>query len=576
MNRAEALLEKGYFPSQLPPAFTTQQLASNLTALQLVWKVGDKGVKAPSCKPELFSVARVGHQRRVTSITNPVAQTFLSACVAKYWDDLSGHYQKSTLSVSRPSFDSDSSRAAAIPSMQTLHDQKILESAGYKYMLRTDVSRFFPTIYTHSVPWALHTKPLAKKNSQKFTDKYFGNLLDQALRQGQDKQTIGLPIGPDTSHVIAEAIATSVDLLLRSALKKWPAGFRYVDDYFLFFPTVAEAEGALAALSKALKDYELQINFEKTFITPVSKIVDDYWTHQLHSFEIDKTTRKQKSDLHHFFELAKDLAAKNKDENVMMYALKRASSVLIRPENWEIFEAHICHVAMSHPNTLQTIAQILWTYKFHTYELNKKRIHRTLNALIAEHCSLGHHSEIAWSLWMCKELDITLDQENVDLVANLPSSVCALLLMDLAASGKLAKAPKESFWKTFEGPDSMREELWLMCYEAGMRGWAGFNSVHISADSHFKELKALNVSFYDEQASSKLMFTVQAGVLEMLHLDSWQEFFARDDAADYIEYGTSDGGYEVTAIEDFRDALKLFKKIDEEDGGRDAEQTAYF
>ena len=59
----------------------------------------------------------------------------------------------------------------------------------------------------------------------------------------------------------------------------------------------------------------------------------------------------------------------------------------------------------------------------------------------------------------------------------------------------------------------MREELWLMCYEAGMRGWAGFNSVHISADSHFKELKALNVSFYDEEASSKLMFTVQAGVL---------------------------------------------------------------
>lgn len=576
MEKSEILLEKGYFPSQLPPSFTSKKLASNLPALQLAWKVGDKGVKAPSCKPELFSVARVGHQRRVTSITNPVAQTFLSACVAKYWDDLSAHYQKSNLSVSRPSFDSEGSRAASIPSMQTLHEQKILDSAGYKYMLRTDISRFFPTVYTHSVPWALHTKPLAKKHRQKFTDKYFGNLLDQALRQGQDEQTMGLPIGPDTSHVIAEAIATSVDQTLRTSLKGWPAGFRYVDDYFLFFSTVAEAEGALAALSKALKDFELQINFEKTFIRPVSEIVDDYWTHQLHSFSIDKQARKQKTDLHHFFELAKDLAAKNRDENVMMYALKRASSVLIKPENWEIFEAHICHVAMSHPNTLQTIAQILCTYKFHAYELNKKRIHRTLNALIAEHGSLGHHSEVAWSLWMCKELDIPLDQENVELVATMPSSVCALLLMDLAASGKLAKAPKESFWKTFEGPDSMREELWLMCYEAGMRGWAGFDDVYTSADSHFKELKALNVSFYDEEASSKLMFTVQAGVLEMLHLDNWLEFFARDDAADYIEYGASDGGYEVTAIEDFRDALKLFKKIDEEDGGNEAEQPGYF
>ncbi len=576
MDKTEMLLEKGYFPSQLPPSFTSRQLASNLAALQLAWKVGDKGVKAPSCKPELFSVARVGHQRRVTSITNPVAQTFLSACVAKYWDELLVHYQKSNLSVSRPSFDSESSRAASIPSMQTLHEQKILESAGYKFMLRTDISRFFPTIYTHSVPWALHTKPLAKKYRQKLTDKYFGNLLDQALRQGQDEQTMGLPIGPDTSHVIAEAIATSVDQILRSSLKSWPAGFRYVDDYFLFFPTVAEAEGALAALSKALKDFELQINFEKTFIRPVSEIVDDYWTHQLHSFAIEKKARKQKTDLHHFFELAKNLAAKNKDENVMTYALKRAASVLIKPENWEIFEAHICHVAMSHPNTLQTVAQILWTYKFYSYELNQPRIQRTLNALIAEHCALGHHSEVAWSLWMCKELEISLDQENIDLVASIPSSVCALLLMDLATSGKLLSNPKETFWKTVNGPDSMQEELWLMCYEAGLRGWAGFDDAYISADSHFKDLKALNISFYDQNAKSKLMFTVRSNLLEEFGLDNWIDFFKMDVASDYLEYGEIDDGYEGVVVEDFEDISEVFKEKNKDAGQGEPYTTVYF
>lgn len=569
MNKTETLLEKGYFASQLPPSFTTRQLASNLAALQSAWGVGKQKVKAPSCKPELFSVARVGHQRRVISITNPVAQTFLSACVANHWDDLEGHYDKSELSVSRPSFLDEGSRAASIPTMQSLHERKILESAGYRYMLRTDISRFFPTIYTHSVPWALHTKPLAKKHRQKLTPKYFGNLLDQALRQGQDEQTMGIPIGPDTSHVIAEAIATSVDQILRTTLKKWPAGFRYVDDYFLFFSTVAEAEAALAALSKALKDFELQINFEKTFICPVTEIVDDYWTHQLHSFEIDTKARKQKTDLHHFFELAKDLATKNKDENVMTYALKRASSVLIKPENWEIFEAHICHVAMSHPNTLQTIAQIFWTYKFYEYELNEERIQRTLNALIFEHSSLGHHSEVAWSLWMCKELGITLDSENVDLVAFMPSSVCALLLMDLVESGKVGKDPKEIFWRSVDGPDSMREELWLMCYEAGLRGWGGFDNLHISADPHFKELKDLNISFYDSQATSKLLFTVQAGVLEMLELANWKELFARDDANDYLEYGKSDGGYESVTFDDVVAAFQKHNQVDE--GGDDPE-----
>lgn len=74
---------------------------------------------------------------------------------------------------------------------------------------------------------------------------------------------MGLPIGPDTSHIIAEAIATSVDLELKKRLKSWPAGFRYVDDYFLFFGSSVEADAALAALSRALEDFELQINLRR-------------------------------------------------------------------------------------------------------------------------------------------------------------------------------------------------------------------------------------------------------------------------------------------------------------------------
>uniref|UniRef100_UPI004039CD0B RNA-directed DNA polymerase n=1 Tax=Variovorax sp. BK018 TaxID=3450241 RepID=UPI004039CD0B len=549
MDRAEALLSKGYFPSQLPPAFTTQHLAARLPALQPLWSVNAANAKAPASKPELFSVARAGHQRRMTSITNPVSQTFLATFVARHWADFLQHYRKSRLSASHPRFLRAGSRAACIPSMQRLHERKILESAGFRYMLRTDVSRFFPTIYTHSVPWALHTKPDAKRH-RKITAKYFGNLIDQALRQGQDEQTMGLPIGPDTSHIIAEAISIAVDLLLKSSLKYWPAGFRYVDDYFFFFPSMAEAEAALAALSKALKDFELQINFEKTKISLVSEIVDDFWTHQLRSFDIDKGGRKQRSDIHHFFELAKKLASKNTDENVMTYALKRASAVLIRRENWVVFEAHICHVALSHPNTLQTAAQILATYKFHGYKLDSRRIQRTINALIAEHAALGHHSEVAWCLWMCKELDVKLESAGVDLVAVMQSSVCALLLMDLWISGKLDKAPRETFWRSIDGADSLREELWLVCYEAGIRGWGGFTNARVLADAHFKHLLDLGVHFYDTDATSKLLFNVRPGTLEKFKLADYEKFFERDDAEEYLEYEDGDGGYEGVIFDD--------------------------
>ncbi|MDP3886204.1 RNA-directed DNA polymerase [Hydrogenophaga sp.] len=549
MNRSEALLSRGFFPSQVPPAFSTRLLASQLSTLQADWSINKPKAKAPSCKPEIFSVARAGHQRRITSLTNPVPQVFLATFIGRHWADFLKHYRKSRLSGSHPRFLPSGDRAACIPSMQRLHERKILESAGFKYMLRTDVSRFFPTVYTHSVPWALHTKTAAKKN-RNITPKYFGNLIDQALRQGQDEQTMGLPIGPDTSHIIAESIATSVDLLLKNSLKLWPAGFRYVDDYFLFFPTIAEAENALAVLSRALKEFELQINFEKTKICPVSELVDDYWSHQLRSFEIAKDGKRQRSDIHHFFELAKDLAAKNADENVMTYALKRASSILIRHENWDAFEAHVCHVALSHPNTLQTVSQIFATYKFHAYTLNKGRTGRTINALVAEHAALGHHSEVAWCLWMCKELDIKLESANVDLVATMQSSICALLLMDLAVAGKLSKSPKETFWRSIDGEDSLREEMWLVCYEAGIRGWGGFTNIRVANDEYFKRLHALNINFYDSEATSTLLFNVKPGALDKFKLAGFNEFFELDDVEDYLEYQGGGGGYEGVIFDD--------------------------
>ncbi|MFM6127183.1 MAG: hypothetical protein ACKPBV_00235 [Sphaerospermopsis kisseleviana] len=28
----------------------------------------------------------------------------------------------------------------------------------YKYLIKTDIKNFYPSIYTHSIPWALHKK----------------------------------------------------------------------------------------------------------------------------------------------------------------------------------------------------------------------------------------------------------------------------------------------------------------------------------------------------------------------------------------------------------------------------------
>jgi hypothetical protein len=554
LDRTRRLLERGYFPSQLPPPFTTESFASWSSFLLTGWRIG--AAQALVTKAELFSVARAGHLRRPTRLPNPVSQALHAENIATHWGAFVTLFRKSRLSASHPRFLARSRRAAHIASMQHLHERKVLGAAGYKVMLRADVSRFFPTIYTHSIPWALHGKTVAKRH-RKPTAAYFGNAIDLSLRQGRDQQTMGIPIGPDTSHIIAESIATAVDLAFRGRLKRWPAGFRYVDDYFLFFNSVTDAEAALAALARSLQDFELQLNFEKTRISSTSDISEEYWTHRLRSFDIGATGKRQRSDLHHFFELAKELAKQNADENVMKYALQRTRSVLIRKENWDIFEAHMCSVALVYSNTLQTVAQILTTYKHHGFTLDVGRLSRLVNTVIQDAAPLAHHSEVAWCLWMCKSLALDLDALSVDAVAEIHSSVCLLILLDLEASGRLPKAVKQTYIRQFSTRDALNDDLWLLSYEAGRRHWGGMDETHIAAHPQFDELRVLDISFYDPGATARLLFDIKAGALAALQLESPAELFDREDASDYFVYEEEDDGYDSLVTAD------VFNAVDE-------------
>jgi hypothetical protein len=589
MDRTKRLLAKGYFPSQLPPCFTTKDLGNHYQNLYDEWlkiqpepKQGAKTPKAPSSKPELFSVARVGHKRRVMSLTNPIAQTFLAKHISENWGAIVNHYRQSPLSSSHPRFLPKGERAITIPSMQLLYERKVLRAAGYRYMLRTDISRFFPTIYTHSVPWAVHGKAISKRN-RKYIPRYFGNILDLSLRQCQEEQTFGLPIGPDTSHIIAELIATSVDLEMKKRLKYMPAGFRYVDDYFMFFASAAEADAALAALIRALKDFELQINFEKTITCAVIEISDDYWTHQLRSFEIAQGGRKQASDIHHFFELSKELAKRNSDESVMAYALKKASSVLIKKENWKHFEAHLCQVALAFPNTLQIVARIFSTYLGAGYKLSLKTIARMLNSVIEDHSQLGHHSEVIWALWMLKELDIPISDSNIERISDMHSSVCALVLLDLHQKGKLGKAPKMTYWKHAESKEALYGDLWLLSYEAGVRSWGGFKNTHVLAHDYFSLLQARSIRFYDDSAKLPPIFHVKKEVLAERNLEDENKIYDLDDVDDLIEFDDYEDGYGAGIFmdDDFEDLdiekenLQSLMTLDNDDDDDDDDEIPF-
>lgn len=567
MDRTRRLLAVGHFPTQLPPGFHTGDFSDHYQSFLTGWRgLKDPNIqgrqniqtpkKAPTSKIETFSVARAGHRRRMTGITNPVAQLYLSEYISQHWGSLLKHYRKSKLSASRPRIRHDSPRGVTIPSMK-LHSETLLHrSAGYKYVLRTDISRFFPTIYTHSIPWALHSKSVSK--TERSRARLYGNLLDETCRQLQDGQTIGLPIGPDTSHIIAEAIASAVDVQLFDQFTGL-SGFRFVDDYYLFFHTRQEAESCLASLAQALSQYELQINFEKTRICETVELSDDLWSHQLRAFSISNRSKAQARDLHHLFELAKRLARENTDESVMLYALKRASSIVVRPENWATFVAHLCHVAIAYPNTLQQIETMISTYVDIGYPIKKEPLGRLVNSIIKEHAPLSHHSEVAWCLWMCKKNELMLDHENVVPVTKMKSSVCSLILLDMEKCGLLPCSVDYTVWDLLRDRSSLWGEQWLLCYEAGVRGWANFSPDTVAADQHFKLLADLAVRFYNSDASSTPMFTFDLDAILRAKGEIPEDLLKlleEDEAEEYVTFKQDHGAYQSTAFLDFASLLE--------------------
>jgi len=120
--------------------------------------------------------------------------------------------------------------------------------------------------------------------------KLYGDLIDEAVRNTQDKQTLGIPVGPLTSDLISELLGTSLNIKLsnvRSGLK----GLRYVDDYYRYFAARSEAESALAACTRLANHFVVELNPLKTRISELPESIQPSWKSEPRSHVMRQSTR---------------------------------------------------------------------------------------------------------------------------------------------------------------------------------------------------------------------------------------------------------------------------------------------
>jgi len=87
-----------------------------------------------------------------------------------------------------------------------IEQTSLVLALDFKYVLHTDISDCYGSIYTHSVPWALHKKSVAKKKENRNKQSLIGVSIDSHLQDMSFGQTNGIPQGSTLMDFIAEIV----------------------------------------------------------------------------------------------------------------------------------------------------------------------------------------------------------------------------------------------------------------------------------------------------------------------------------------------------------------------------------
>lgn len=201
-------------------------------------------------EPIYFSIPKNISNRRLYKLPNLYSYLLLVFFVNKNKEEFIKIFEKNKLSTSKffnfyGFVDTDELR------------QKLLYSGIRR--LHLDLSNFYHTLYTHSIPWMIDGKVNAKSNKKDG----FSNSLDTLIRKCQYDETYGIPTGNLISRLVSELYMCYFDKKIEEHGFRYS---RYVDD--ICFPYSFESEEIefLSIFRKICKEHNLMINESKTQI----------------------------------------------------------------------------------------------------------------------------------------------------------------------------------------------------------------------------------------------------------------------------------------------------------------------
>jgi hypothetical protein len=491
MTVLRAILERGYFPKELPPFFYTELFAR--FARTKAGKAALDGFKPADNFTEcvIYDLARPGHTVRSLAIPHPGSFYRLARITASNFRRLLKKAHKSGFSRSAPVFSPRAYRSIHPRfSMGTLARERTAARAGSRFLVQADVSQFYPSLYTHAVGWAVNPKLRVRSYYQKKGSRSVGAAIDQALMNQQRKVSQGIPIGNDLSFLLAEIVLSQIDSALRVDSKR---SYRWFDDYELSCDSLHEAQELLSRLRAQLRRFSLRTSPTKTRIVELPRPADDSWRHAI----VSQAQQGLQSD--HDFVRYFDNAFRLREEFPEAPVLNYAAGVLFRiaqpaADHARVALSALTQAVLVEPGCAQKVFALLSYWHLNGTMLDQPTLTRTVERLLLQHAAGGVTSDVAWALEFCLHHQLSLGKAAAKVLSSTDDDCIALQALHLHSMGLIGTAFSTKRLEKLAASD-VDGPHWLLCYEVARRGYLSASSAAVGTHPLFSAMLASQVAF---------------------------------------------------------------------------------
>jgi Reverse transcriptase (RNA-dependent DNA polymerase) len=471
-ERHKKFLKDGFFAPELPPAFDSSDLATKSVALAKTFNklplVGNKhnALNSYQSKPATFRFPRFKNSDRRHSIVNPVGYFALSKVISEEYVQLRKIARTSAVSATPPMFDWDGERAIKRPSFEVRDKFSEYLMANYEYSAATDISAFYHSVYTHSIPWAIHGKKLSKQKKQDLS--LVGNLIDKLIRNSQDGQTIGLPVGPDTSRLVAELIASAIDCSIQEKLQKMKLrGLRLVDDFLIGCATRSEAEKIVTTIRKCTNAFELELNSQKT------QVLENLQREELGWKDLIKKSIPPKpyklEEMRSFFFEVSQLQHDLPNHNILKFAVGNARSAFVNADEWTPVQRYLISAYKQNSTLISIVAEILIQRHKLKNDIEKSELTTFLKSRLPVLGEQLRNGEATWLLYLARVLSIPLPAKIFESYFIEKDCLTSLQICDADRAGLIKGEVDYAHWNSCLTADDLNDEMWLYAYETTLK-----------------------------------------------------------------------------------------------------------